>query len=35
MTNFATSYRTHKYDQQASLEFLARGIIDVFDATPD
>lgn len=35
MTKFATSYNTHRYDADASLEFLARGIVDVLDATPD
>lgn len=35
MTNFARSYNTHRYDADASLELLARGIVDVLDATPD
>lgn len=35
MTRFATRYTTHKYDEQASAIFLTKGIVDVFDATPD
>jgi hypothetical protein len=35
MTKFATRYKAHRYDEKASLEFLAKGIVDVLDATPD
>lgn len=35
MTRFATRYTTHQYDEQVSAKFLAEGIIDVLDVTPD
>ncbi|QKX53399.1 uncharacterized protein TRUGW13939_00478 [Talaromyces rugulosus] len=35
MTKFATRYKAHQYDERASLGFLAKGIVDVLDATPD
>jgi hypothetical protein len=35
MTRFATSYAAHRYDEQASARFLAEGIVDIFDVTPD
>ncbi|KUL89536.1 hypothetical protein ZTR_04404 [Talaromyces verruculosus] len=35
MARFSTRYATHRYDEEASAKFLAEGIVNVLDATPD